>query len=137
MCIFRPSCERCMGGTHRDLAGVGLILRVRDGAILLDDHGPAAIAVTNTGLPSVVLRELGLVVAEEVLIYLLATSLAIRKERTYDGLLSLVNLAPCVHDESVVEGNDSNSINTLGLQLIELLNVRRDVEGLATGSESA
>lgn len=54
-------------GTYRDLAGVGLVLGVGDGAILLDDQGPATVAVTHAGLPTIVLGEEGLVVAEEVL----------------------------------------------------------------------
>ena len=56
-----------MTTTYGDLSGVGLVLGVGDGAILLDDHGPAAIAVAHAGSPAVVLREEGLGVGEEEL----------------------------------------------------------------------
>lgn len=48
-----------------------LVLSVADGAVLLDDHGPATGTVTLVGasLPAVVLREEGLGVREHELLY--------------------------------------------------------------------
>lgn len=48
-----------------------LVLSIADGAVLLDDHGPATGTVTLVGasLPAVVLREEGLGVREHELLY--------------------------------------------------------------------
>lgn len=121
--------------TYGDLARVGLVLSVRDGAVLLDDHSPAAVAVAHAGSPAVVLGEEGLGVGEEVLPHV---STVVRKTSgpTYNRLArSLVHLAPCVHDPGIVGSNDDNKVDTLGLELIQLLNVGGEVVGLAAGSE--
>jgi hypothetical protein len=49
--------------------------------------------------------------------------------------LDTVDLAPGVHDPAVVAGNDSDDIDALALQVAELLDVGRQVVGLATGRE--
>lgn len=47
-----------------------------------------------------------------------------------------VGLAPGAHDVGVVVGEDSNDIDTLGLELRELLGVLGNVSGGADGGES-
>lgn len=47
----------------------------------------------------------------------------------------MVDLAPSVHDPSVVGGDDGDEIHPLGLQVIKLLDVRWEVVGLAAGGE--
>lgn len=49
-----------------DLAGALLILGIGDLAVV-EDHGPASIAVSHTSLPAMLLGEEGLCVAEEEL----------------------------------------------------------------------
>lgn len=49
----------------------------------------------------------------------------------------LVDLAPSIHDPSIVVGDDSNKVNSLGLKLAEFLDVRGQVVRLATRSEGA
>lgn len=46
-----------------------------------------------------------------------------------------VDLAPSTHDPGVVGGNDCYLVDTLGLDLLDLLDIRRQVISLATGSE--
>ena len=48
-----------------------------------------------------------------------------------------VDLAPSVHDERVVGGDDDDLVNALGGQLLLVLQVGRDVHGLAAGGEGA
>lgn len=48
-----------------------------------------------------------------------------------------VDLAPGVHDERVVGGDDDDLVDALGGQLLLVLQVGRDVHGLAAGGESA
>lgn len=47
-----------------------------------------------------------------------------------------VDLSPRTHDPGVVESDDDNEINTLGGKLLDILNVRRQVTGLAAWRES-
>lgn len=106
--------------TYLNLLRRGLVLSVADGAILLDDHGPPAVPVAHAGVPAVLLGEAG--VAHEV-------DLGVRG--------AAVDLAPRAHDEGVIAGNDNDEVDTLGLKLVQVLKVGRDVEGLAARSESA
>jgi hypothetical protein len=53
--------------SYRNLAGALLVLSIDDLAILIEDHGPATVAVAHTSVPSVFLGEEGLGVAEEEL----------------------------------------------------------------------
>lgn len=48
-----------------------------------------------------------------------------------------VDLAPGIHDEGIVGSNDDNDVNALGCKLVLVLEVGRDVEGLAGRGESA
>ena len=48
-----------------------------------------------------------------------------------------VDLAPGVHDEGVVGGDDDDEVDALGGELVLVLEVRRDVHGLAARGESA
>lgn len=106
--------------THVDILRRSLVLSVADSAILLNNHSPPAVPVTHTSSPAVVLGE-GRVAHEE--------SLAV--------LGAAVDLAPSVHDEGVVGSNDDDLVDALGSELLLVLEVRRDVHGLAAGSESA
>lgn len=55
---------------------------------------------------------------------------------TYNEVVvGVVGLAPSRHDKGVVEGNDNNLVNALGLEFGDLARETRDVVGLAGGSE--
>lgn len=58
-------------------------------------------------------------------------------EQNLAVLGAAVDLAPSVHDEGVVGSDDDNEVDALGSELLLLLDVGRDVEGLAAGGESA
>ena len=106
--------------THIDILRRSLVLSIADSAILLNNHSPAAVPVTHTSSPAVVLGE--------------------RRVAHEEGLAVLgaaVDLAPGVHDERVVGGNDDDLVDALGGQLLLVLQVRRDVHGLAAGGEGA
>ena len=106
--------------THVDILGRSLVLSVADSAILLNNHSPATVAVTHTSSPAVVLGE--------------------RRVAHEEGLAVLgaaVDLAPGVHDERVVGGDDDDLVDALGGQLLLVLQVGRDVNGLAAGGEGA
>jgi len=79
----------------------GFIFGVDDLAVV-DDDGVAA--GSGTERPADAAAELGLVIGQEE-----------------DGLvLDAVGLAPGGHDEGVVEGDDGDGIDALGLDLLEL-----------------
>jgi hypothetical protein len=106
--------------TYLNILGRGLVLSVADGAILLNDHSPPAVPVAHARVPAVVLGE--------------------RRVAHEEGLAVLgaaVDLAPGVHDEGVVGSDDDNLVDALGSELLLILEVGRDVHGLAAGSESA
>lgn len=48
-----------------------------------------------------------------------------------------VYFTPGVHNPRIVASNHSHNIYALGFELLELLDIWRDVVGLASGSESA
>jgi hypothetical protein len=48
----------------------------------------------------------------------------------------VVDLAPAVEDELVVVGDEGDNVDALGLELLELLDVGREVVGGAAGGES-
>jgi hypothetical protein len=48
-----------------------------------------------------------------------------------------VGLGPTAHDKGIVVGNDDNIVNTLGLELVDVLKIRWDVGGTAGRGESA
>jgi len=106
--------------TYRHLPRVFLVLRIADRTILLNNHRPAAVAVAHAGGPSVVVGEERFGITHEL-------KLAVA--------LHSVDLAPCAHDPSVVGGNDDNLVDTLGGELLEVLDVWWDVVGLAAGRE--
>lgn len=58
--------------------------------------------------------------------------------RTYDGAIGNgVGLAPARHDEGVVVGEEDDLVNALGLELVLVLDVRRQVGSGAGGGEGA
>lgn len=106
--------------SHINILRRSLVLSIADSAILLNNHSPAAVAVAHTSSPAVVLRE--------------------RRVAHEEGLAVLgaaVDLAPGVHDEGVVGGDDDDLVDALGGQLLLVLQVGRDVHGLAAGGEGA
>ena len=105
---------------HSNLSRTRLILRIRDGAILLHHNRIPAVPI-RAQRPAMVLREARLGVGEEEQIV----------------ALDVVHLAPGVHDPRVVGGDDGDDVDALGLQLRQLLNVGREVHGLAAGREGA
>jgi hypothetical protein len=57
---------------------------------------------------------------------------------TYDIIASdLIDFTPSLHDESIIRSNNSHNINTLCLELLQFLNVRRKVVCLTAGGECA
>ena len=103
-----------------DLARVALILSVGN-LTIIKDHSPATVPVAHTSSPAIVLGEERLGVAEEQDIV----------------ALDAIDLAPCVHDPGIVRRDDGNDIDALALQPRQLLNVGRQVVGLAAGGEGA
>lgn len=58
------------------------------------------------------------------------------EEETYNVVvLDAVGLTPGAHDKGIVVGQDGNNVNTLGMDLGELLLVLGDVVGRADGGE--
>ena len=56
---------------------------------------------------------------------------------TYDSVVGdTVGLGPTVHDKGIVEGNDNDLVNTLGLDLVDVLRVRGDVASGTSRGES-
>ena len=113
--------QHSIGTGNSDLARVSLLLRIADSAILLDNHRPAAIAVAHAGGPTVVLGELADGVGE------------------HEDVVArdVVDLAPGAHDPGVVGGDDGDLVYAFGLELVDLLDVRGQVVGLAAGGEGA
>ena len=58
-------------------------------------------------------------------------------EKSLAVLGAAVDLAPSVHDERVVGRNDDDLVDALGSELLLVLEVGRDVHGLAAGGKSA
>ena len=106
--------------THINILRRSLVLSVADSAILLNNSRPPAVPVAHAGHPAVALGE-GRVAHEQDLAVLGAA----------------VDLAPCIHDEGVVGGDDDDEVDALGGELVLVLEVRRDVHGLAARGESA
>jgi hypothetical protein len=55
---------------------------------------------------------------------------------THNGIPHSVHLAPCAHNKRIIESKDSNNIDTLLLQLGEVLDVSGNVVGGASGGKS-
>jgi hypothetical protein len=106
--------------THINILRRSLVLSIADSTILLNDGRPAAVPVAHAGHPAVVPAE-GRVAHEQDLAVLGAA----------------VDLAPGVHDEGVVGGDDDDEVDALGRELVLALQVRRDVHGLAARGEGA
>ena len=102
---------------------LSLILSIADRAILLDNHSPAtsAVALVGASLPAVVLGE---------------ESLAVGEHEEVLALWDAIDLAPSVEDKFVVVGDEGDNVDALGLEFLELLDVRRKVVGGAAGGES-
>jgi hypothetical protein len=103
---------------------LSLVLSIADRTILLNNHSPATSAVTlvRASLPAIVLRE---------------ESLAIGEHEEVVALGDVVDLAPSIEHELVVVGDEGDNVDALGLELLELLDVGREVVGGAAGGESA
>lgn len=121
--LAQSNCEAIFMYPYLDVLEMGFVLSVADGAVLLDDHGPATSAITlvGAGLPAVVLGEEGLAVGEHEEVLTLGDA---------------VDLAPSVKDKLVIVGNEGNNVDALGLELLELLYVGRKVVCGAAGGES-
>lgn len=110
-----------MNSTHVDLLGRALDLGICDFA-MVNDHGPPSVSVGTRGSqPPMLLREEGLGVGEEQDIIALGT----------------IDLAPGVHDPSIIACDGGHNVHTLVLELAALLEVGRKVVGLAARRESA
>ena len=98
-----------------------------------------SLPITHTRRPAVPLREERLGVGEEQLDSSQNLNSCPRKEcceSTHDVIvLNAIDLAPCIHDPAVVARNDGHNIDAFGLELANLLNIRRKVTSLAPGSE--
>lgn len=56
---------------------------------------------------------------------------------TYNAVVGdAVGLGPAVHDKGIVEGNNDDLVNALGLDLVDVLGVGRNVGAGAGGGES-
>lgn len=86
---------------------------------MIEYHGPTTIAVAHAGRPAVLLAEECLGVAQEEDIV----------------TLDAIDLAPRVHDPGVVGRNCGHDIDALVAELAALLDVGREVVGLAAGCE--
>lgn len=64
-------------------------------------------------------------------------SLGVAHKQNLAILLNTIDLTPSAHDPSIVARDHDNEVDALGLQLVEVLEVGRDVEGLAARGESA
>jgi hypothetical protein len=57
--------------------------------------------------------------------------------KTYNLVIGdTVGLGPTVHDKCVVDSNDDDLVNALGLNLVNVLDVGRNVRATASRSES-
>lgn len=119
----------------------GLLLGVDDLAVV-DDDGVTGRAGTQG--PADGLAESRFVVGcEDLLLFFLHHLEEKRKggrvgDKTYERLiLDTVGLAPCGHDERVVEGDADDEVGALGLQLAELREVAGDMGVLAGRGEGA
>lgn len=110
-----------IGTRDSDLGWRLFVLSIADSAILLNDHSPATVTVTHASGPTVVLGEEALGVGKH--------------QDVVAG--NVVDLAPSTHDPGVVGGDDGDNVDTLCLQLVDLLDVGREVVGLAAGGEGA
>lgn len=81
-------------------------LGVANLAVLLDYHSPSTETVAHTCQPAVLLAKVGLRVAHE------GDEIAFR---------DIVDLAPSVHDPSVVRSDDDDLVDTLRLECVALL----------------
>lgn len=97
--------------------GVVVLGGVGDLAVVNDD-GEAASSLIE--VPADAAGELGILVGHE--------------ENAVVG--DTVGLGPAVHDEGIVEGNNDDLVNALGLDLVDVLGVGRNVGAGAGGGES-
>jgi hypothetical protein len=106
--------------TYLNILRRSLILSIANSAILLNNHSPTTVPVAHTSSPAMVLGER-----------------RVAHEKSLAVLGAAVDLAPSVHDERVVGCDDDDLVDTLGRELLLVLEVGRDVHGLAAGGESA
>jgi len=106
--------------TYLNILGRSLVLSIANSAILLNNHSPTAVAVAHARSPAMVLGER-----------------RVAHEKSLAVLSAAVDLAPSVHDERVIGSDDDDLVDALGRELLLVLEVGRDVHGLAAGGESA
>lgn len=138
------TCFRPQFTAYRHLSRVALVLCVAHCAVLFDDHGPTTVPVAHTSVPPVVLAEelCGILLAYHAtspkdLHPIQTYRLAIAHELELAVRLHTIDLAPRAHHKRIVGGDDHHHVHTLVRNLVQVLNVRRDVEGLAAGREGA
>lgn len=95
-----------------------LITRGIGDLAVVDNHGETTSSLAQ--VPADAGGELGVVVGHE--------------ENLVIG--DAISLGPTVHDKCVVDSNDDDLVNALGLDLLNVLDVRRNVRGTASRSES-
>jgi len=111
-----------IGTRNIDIPRALLVLGIRDGTVLLNNHSPTTVAVAHASVPTVLLAEEGLGVGQQ-------DNFVIGRD--------LVDLAPGAHDEGVVGRDHGDLVDALLLQVADLLDVWGQVIGLAAGGESA
>jgi hypothetical protein len=100
------------------LDATGLIIGGVNDLAVVDNHGETTSSLAQ--VPADAGGELGIVVGHE--------------ENLVIG--DTVGLGPTVHDKCVVDSNDDDLVNALGLNLVNVLDVGRNVRATASRSES-
>jgi hypothetical protein len=126
--------EDTKGTRLLDALGLVILGGVDDLAVV-DNQGETASSLTQ--VPADAGGELGIVVGHEELGKLVSYLLARGIPKTYNSVIGdTVGLGPTVHDKGIVDSNDDDLVNALGLDLVNVLDVRRNVRATASGSES-
>lgn len=100
------------------LDAAGLIIGGVDDSAVVDNHGETASSLAQ--IPADAGGELGIVVGHEENLV----------------ICNAIGLGPTMHDKCVVDSNDDDLINALGLDLVNVLDVGRNVRSTASRSES-
>jgi hypothetical protein len=116
-----------------DALGVVILGGVNDLAIVNDESETAR---SLPQVPADAARELGIVIGHEELREL-AVYFKLRIFRTCNSVISnTVGLGPTMHNEGIVDSNYDDLVNALGLDLINVLDVRRNMRATTGGGES-
>jgi hypothetical protein len=105
---------------------------------VIDNQGVSAGAARSSIGPANALGELGINIRQEEL-YAIRTRARIHaRGLSYNRVIrDLIGLSPGAHDKRIVEGHDSNDIDSLCFELRAILNVSRQVAHGAGRGESA